>query len=181
MKDITFKSNFGRFATALTCTVGDEVNAATVALATQGLANVQFRAVASEVEKALIAAGAMTKEAKRSAIPFTPANLAIIVAKGQEKLDAVCKKEGLPSMLLEVTGEHVYGESDGAPTKEAIALWTQIQALPEADFTAVLKGLGLDPENYDDDTAIVACKAHIRKVKEEAKASMLAKLPKIGA
>lgn len=121
MKDITFTSNFGRFATSLTCTVGDEVNAATVALATQGMANVQFRAVASEVEKALIAAGAMTKETKRSEIPFTPANLAIIVAKGQEKLDAVAAKEGLPAMLFEVTGEHEYGEGGASAMVRATA------------------------------------------------------------
>ena len=73
-----------------------------------------------------------------------------------------------------VTGEYV--STTTKPSKEAEALWQDVQALPEEDFSKAMQKLGLDVENYDDETGIEACHRHLleekRKAAEAAKAGL---------
>lgn len=177
MKTITTeKSNFGRFGYTLTTTIGDEVNDATTALVVkEALPNLGFRAIGSEVEKALVKAGVMTKDSKRSEVSYSLETSKLIATAAQAKLDAIAKKEGYPEISYSPTGEHVYGEAGEKPTKEATELWTKVQGLQGDAFEAALKKLGLG-EDYDDDSGILACKAMLTKAREAAKVAQAAAL-----
>lgn len=172
MKNITFKSNFGRFAYTITCEVGEEVNEATTALCLQGLANVGFRGVASGVEKALVAAKLMTKDDKRDAVAYSDEAGITVMESAQKKLDEIAKKDGLPHMSFEVTGEHVFGESE-ASRKMATALLNQIKAMPDAQRAGMELVLGFAPEDSEE-AKITKCHAFISGMKapkkEKAKA-----------
>lgn len=118
MKQIEFKSSFGRYDYSIIAEIGEEVNEGTTKLALQGLANVGFRAVGSEVEKALLKAKLIKKETKRGDIPFSEEIASVILAAGKAKLGKLAKDEGLPDMLFSVIGEHVFG--DQSVGKEAL-------------------------------------------------------------
>lgn len=118
MKQIEFKSSFGRYDYSIIAEIGEEVNESTTKLALQGLANVGFRAVGSEVEKALLKAGHTTKETKRGDIPFSKEIAFLLAESAQAKLDKLAKDEGLPDMIFSVLGEHVFG--DQSVGKEAL-------------------------------------------------------------
>lgn len=70
--------------------------------------------------------------------------------------------------------EHVGGTETA--TKEGIALWEQVQALPEGEFGGVMKNLGLDEDDYDDERGIGACMMHLRKLKAAVSAKALSDL-----
>lgn len=196
MKDITFKSNFGRFEYEITATIDPEVfrtlpfvdggstdaekatavsearmQAQFTNLAMRGLADTGFRGVSSDVEKALVDAKLMTKEQKRAEVVFAKETAVLIAEKAQTKLDEIAKKQNLPAMFFRVTGEHVFGEAGDKPTKEATDAWTKLQALPEEQFKVVLKGLGLG-EDYTDETAILAVKKQLAVRKARIAAEM---------
>lgn len=126
MKEITFKSNMGRFAYTITAEVGEDVDAKSTNLCIRGLADTGFRAVASDVEKALVKAGGtdvngapVSKDSKRSEIGYTPERATLVQTTAQAKLDEVSKKDLLPAMVFEVTGEHEYGETGASPMVRA--------------------------------------------------------------
>lgn len=180
MKNITFVSNYGNFATEMKAQIGEDVNPATTWLCeTQGLGNLQYRMCGSRVDKAL---GVKTKEnrkyEKRVEVPYSAANSAIIEKAVREALDELAESEASVAKLgitFRITGQHEYGSTDDKPTKEATALWTAIQALPEAKFNEKLKVLGLDAD-YTDETAIIAVRDALRKARQEAADAAKAKL-----
>lgn len=142
MKQIEFKSSFGRYDYSIIAEIGEEVNEATTKLALQGLANVGFRAVGSEVEKALIKAKFTTKETKRGDIPFSEEIASLLADSAQAKLDKLAKDEGLPDMIFSVLGEHVFG--DQSVGKEALKAATAYLAAGkgEAVRAAITKQCG---------------------------------------
>ncbi len=66
--------------------------------------------------------------------------------------------------------EYVGGESsDSKPTKEATEMWSVLQSKPDhAEFAAKCKLLGIDPEEGDDDKAIIAIRDFMRKARADA-------------
>lgn len=120
MKTITETSNFGRFATKISCEIGDEVNAETEVLCRDGLTNSLFRHGGSAGEKGLVAAGFATKDDKRSEIVYSDEAARALEAAingAFDKARTAAKEKGetpLPVMVVEVTGEHVYGETQSA-------------------------------------------------------------------
>lgn len=157
--NITFKSNIGKFSYSIVAKIEpgvfrdyedldengkivvDEPLKAMVekviALSKQGIANTAFRAVASEVEKALVKAGLMTKDAKRDSVAYTAQAAETIRVAAQAKLDSLSAKEGLPSMVIEVTGEHVFGIT--APGKEALKSAEEFMKLGQVTVDKVVK------------------------------------------
>lgn len=170
MKTIqSVKTNFGRYAYALETTIGDEVNDGTTKLVIgEALPNLGFRAVGSEVEKALVAAKVMTKDTKRSEVAYTLDTSKVIAEAAQKKLDEVCKKEGYPAISFLPLGEHVFGEGSDKPTKEATEMWTKVQGFQGEKFTKALALLGLKEEDYSDESGVLACKVYIQKTRKEA-------------
>lgn len=147
MKTITSeKTNFGRYGYTLTVEIGDEVNDATTKLVLgEALPNLGFRAVGSEVEKALVAAKVMTKDTKRSDVPYSLETSKLIAEKAQAKLDAFCTKEGYPAILFAPTGEHVYGEGQANSRVVATNVWAGLQQKPDNVFAAGQLLYGIDP------------------------------------
>lgn len=171
MKTIEFRSNYGNFDYRMTAEVGEELTAATEALAAQGLANICYRVAGSSVDKAL---GAKD----RKAVLFSDADGEKINAAVSAKINAMLaaeKTKVLQALKLSfaVTGEHVFGESADAPSKEATEMWTKVQGLAPEHFALALKALGLD-EEYTDESGILACKRKLQEAKAKAKAETLA-------
>lgn len=148
MKTITSeKTNFGRYGYTLTVEIGDEVNDGTTKLVLkEALPNLGFRAVGSEVEKALVAAKVMTKDTKRSDVPYSLETSKLIAEKAQAKLDAICTKEGYPAIVFAPTGEHVYGEGQANSRVVATNFWQGLQTKPDNVFAAGCLLYGVDPE-----------------------------------
>lgn len=176
MKEITFNSNFGRFAYSITTTIGDDVNALTQNLCLRGLADTGFRAVASEVEKALVKAGHATKDTKRSEIEYSDEAAEIVATAAQAKLNAIRVEkdddgksvEVLPEMTFRVTGEHVYGEQE-ASRKMATAMWESIQnEEDEGKRAALLLSLGAD-EDTTTEAGIEKAHAFLSKFRAKRK------------
>lgn len=164
MKKITFESNYGHFAYRFDAEIGDAVNAQSEWLCYQGLANIAYRVAGSAVDKAL-----GIKE--RKSVEYSDADGERINAAVSKKLTELAAKEGnikLLNMSFAVTGQHVFGEGNDAPTKEATEMWTKVQALEEGKFKAALKTLGL-AEDYTDEQGIMACKARLTAAKQAAK------------
>lgn len=154
MKKLTFSSNFGRFAYVLTALVAEDLDVAIAnMIANEGLANLGFRAVGSNVEKALVAGKAMTKDDKRSVAEYSEANAEIVRAAAQAQLDKVCgdKETPYPAVSIAITGEHVFGETE-ASRKMATTLWESIQTEQDAAKQAgMLLGIGATSETSDED------------------------------
>jgi hypothetical protein len=132
MKDITVSSNFGRFATRITTEVGEEVNEKTTALCVEGLSSLLFRQGGSAGEKAIIAVGgvdangvAVSKDSKRADIPYTKERASAFIKSVNETLNG--EKSKFPTIIVEVTGEHVYGEDTNKPSKEAKEQWASVK------------------------------------------------------
>lgn len=176
MKKIEFKSNYGNFDYRMTAEIGEEVNAASEALCMEGLANICYRVAGSAVDKAL----GVKKGEGRKAVGYSDEDGERVNAAVSKKLNEILEKQGVLKPLglsFAVLGQHEFGAANDTPTKEAVELWTQVQAMvPEEKFNGALKALGLDPEDYEDDEAVLACKRHLQKVKAEAKAKALSAL-----
>jgi len=183
---INISKTFGQFAVSASC----EANEAQVAkLIELGALYIFERQPSSAVEQKVFGPmlgwdrterGTYKRPAKfeRGSVDYTDA----IATDIKSTYEATKGKlgDGLEiSFAVSNVVKHEAG-SELAPTKEAIALWTEVQKLGNTEFANVLKAWGMSEDDYDDDRGIAACRTHIRKVKEEAKASMLAKLPKIG-
>ena len=185
MKTIEFKSNFARFAYRMTAEVGEELTPATTALCIQGLANICYRTVGSNVDKKLGIKSKKNGGDGRTAVLYSVEDAERINAAVSEKITEMEKdeKDGAMTKLLKlsfaVTGEHEFGVG-AEPTKEDEAFWTQVQALPETEFAKALELLKLDPEDYDDDKALRACRemrlVAEREAKAAAKAGLLGRL-----
>lgn len=156
MKNIKFESNFGRFNYSITCEIGEEVNEATTELALQGLANVGFRAVASEVNKALVKAGLAEKTTARADIGYGNEAVAVITSAAQAKLDKLASDEGLPGMTFNVSGEHVFGETE-VSRKRATELWNKVNAMEETKRVGMMLSLDI---NEDDEESVAIEKCH---------------------
>lgn len=180
MKTIEFKSNYGNFAYSLTATIGEDVNEETSWLAeTQGLGNLAYRVCGSAVDKAL---EVKTKEAKfdnRKDVPYGQANLDKINAAVTASITKIVADKpivGKLNMKFAVTGQHVFGESSDAPTKEATELWTTVQGKQGEAFTKALKVLGLKEDDYTDESGVLACKRFLQDAKRKAKEAAVSAL-----
>lgn len=171
---IEFESSYGNFAYKISAEIGEDVNPQTVFLAKQGLANIAYRVCGSSVDKAL-----GVKD--RKSVEFSDATGEQINAAVSKKLTELegKAKDALPKELkvsFQITGQHEFGVAESG-TKEATAVWTQLQGeKDEAKFALTLKKLGLG-EDYTDETAIVAVAKALRDARkaaaEAAKANML--------
>lgn len=172
----TFESNYGNFAYRMQAEVEttEPVSAALRFIVEQGLANMAYRVAGSAVDKAL---GVKTKEGrrfeKRTEVLYSDADAETInaaVSRKISELEADAETGGLVKALhlsFAVTGQHE-AAGGGGESKEAVALWTQLQSLPEEKFSAALAKLGLDAD-YDDGSGVAACRKHIQAQKAEAK------------
>lgn len=181
---IEISSNFGRFATSASTEVDDTFtsNEKVVELLRSGLENELFRAGGSAGYKAVIALGGMSlateteaakpidKKTPRSSIPYSTERATALA----EAMNKAVNGEGskLPKIVFSVTGEYEYGKNGTGPSKEAKALWVDVQAYSADRFERALAQLGLD-EEYDDEKGEAACHAYllaeVRKAKEAAK------------
>lgn len=171
MKTIEQTSNYGNFNYRITAEVGEDVNPATIALCEQGMLNIAYRIAGSAVDKAL-----GVKE--RKGVEYSEESAQIINAAVSKKLtELVGKTPALTGLKLSfaVTGQHEFGATGDAPTKEATEMWTKVQALPAEKFATALKALGL-AEDYTDETGILACKRKLTEAKAAAKAQASALL-----
>lgn len=158
MKEIKFTSYVGRFAYSITAEVGEQVDAKSTALCIRGLADTGFRAMATEVEKALVKHGGndvdgqpITKDTKRNAIGFSEERKLVVETAAQAKLIEVAEKDGLPDMLIEVTGEHVVGEGGASPMVRATTLVDTLLAKPETEKQLRATLMMFDPTALDAD------------------------------
>lgn len=176
---IEFKSNYGAFAYRMTAEIGEDVNPATVALALQGLANICYRTVGSNVDKALGVKSKKNGGDGRMAVLYSPADAERINTAVSAKLVEIEAENGGAlkplAMSFAVIGEHVFGESQ-KPSKEAEALWTSIQSIKdEAVFAQSLAKLGLTEDTADDEHGIPACHKLLLERDRAAKAAARAK------
>lgn len=171
MKTITFNSNYSAYSYRMNAEVGEDLTPATLELCMQGVANICYRTVGSNVDKKLGVKSKKNGGMGRDGITFDPAHIPTIEAAVSEKITELEKDEKNGAMFkamklsFAVTGEYVKGET--ASSKEAEALWTQVQALPGDKFETALKKLGL-AEDYDDASGIAACQRHIQAEKRAA-------------
>jgi len=178
----TFESNYGNFAYRLSADIetSEPVSAALRYIVEQGLANIAYRVAGSAVDKAL---GVKTKEGKRFdkriEVLYSDADAEAINAAVSRKiteLEGDAESGALVRQLhlsFSVTGQHSPA-GGGGESKEAIALWTQVQGLPEEKFGSTMVKLGFTagPDgsfDYDDASGVAACRRHIQKVKAEAR------------
>lgn len=163
MKTIEQTSNYGNFAYRITAEVGEDVNPATVALCGQGMLNIAYRIAGSAVDKAL-----GVKE--RKGVEYSEESAQIINAAVSKKLgELVEKTPALAGLKLSfaVTGQHEFGEAGGGATKEAAALWAEVQGWETPKFEAALKKMGLTSD-YTDEAGIMACKKVLQDAKKRA-------------
>ena len=179
MQKITFESNVGNFNYRLTAIVGDEVNAESVNLCKEGLANLGFRAGASAGFKALLKLGFLTKEDKRDSVRYwatvttkgkdgeeiTHDAVEVIESAVQAKLDELAgdKDKPLPAMEFIITGEHTSGETE-ASRKQATAMWGQVMAKSEPARAAMLVAIGVMDGGADEVAGIEACHTFLRSL-----------------
>ena len=166
MKNITFNSNFGRFAYSISTTIGDDVNEATSNLCLRGLADTGFRGVASEVEKELVKGGYATKDTKRAEIAYSDEAAEVVGRVAQQKLNEIATKANLPAMTFAVTGEHQYGEQEQSRAM-ATAMWNQVKDNPA--MRAALAPFGVNDDTVDEAGIEAAHKflATLRKPREK--------------
>lgn len=185
MKKITFDSNFGNFDYQATITLPDEtLSDPAIRMSRKGIANDMYRAAGSAVEKEFAEEFPMVKcrdktvdaaDRGRRAIPFNNATRAKFEKLANAKCVELAKEDGEPLITVVVTGQHEFGAADDKPTKEATALWTAIQQLPEEQFNDKLRLLGLDPVTYQtlkpedaDAIAIIAVRDALRAARQKA-------------
>lgn len=181
MKTIEFKSNFARFAYRMTAEVGEDLTPATTALCIQGLANICYRTVGSNVDKKLGIKSKKNGGDGRNAVLYSVEDGERINTAVSEKLTEMEKDEKTGDEIrplklsFAVTGEHEFG-TGSEPTKEDEAMWTKVQALPDAELAKALVALKLD-EDYDDESGLRACRemrlAAERAAKEAAKKGVM--------
>lgn len=176
MQTIEFHSNYGPFSYRMTAEIGDDVNPSTVALAKQGMANICYRTVGSNVDKALGVKSKKNGGDGRSALLYSEQDGETINAAVSKKLTELEAEENgaLKPLKLSfaVTGQYVPAEAK--PSKEATEVWVKIQALPEPAFATALEKLGLTAEDYDDDRAIAAIHKKMLEAKRAAAAAAAA-------
>lgn len=168
MKTITFESNYGNFAYRITAEVGENLTEATEWLALQGIANIAYRVAGSAVDKAM---GVKV----RKELLFTPEageQISAAVSKKLTELEAKDEKLKALKCGFAVTGQHEFGAT-GEVSKEVQELWGKVQALYGEAFAKALTNLRTfgfpEGEDYEDEDGLAACKALLRKVKEDAK------------
>jgi hypothetical protein len=181
MKKLTITKDFGNFDVTATTEVTD-VQAET--LISLGALYIFERQPSSGVEQKVFGPmlgwsagkrGTSLKRPqgfKRNSVPFSK-ELAQKIAEAYGRTPG---KLGDTELKFTVTScvEHIGGTETA--TKEGIALWEQVQGLPEDEFNGACVKLGIDPEDYDDDKGIAACMAHLRKLKAEVSAKALGAL-----
>lgn len=190
METITFTSNYAAFTYRMTAEVGENLTAATKALCLQGVANICYRTVGSNVDKALGVKSKKNGGMGREGLVYDAALGDTIDKAVSTKIVELENEDGSTLKALKlsfaVTGEYVKGET--ASSKEAESLWTQVQALKETvdkdgvishPFAQAMKKLGFEvtegdlgeaPEvgDYDDDKGVAACQRHIQAEKRAA-------------
>lgn len=176
MKTITFNSNYAAFTYRMTAEVGEDLTLATEALCLEGVSNLCYRVAGSAVDKALNVKSKKNGGQGRDGIAFDPKHIPTIESAVSAKITELENAEGSKLKALglsfAVTGEYVKGENNTGITKAGEKLWVQVQGLKDpAQFAKVMKNLGLDVEDYDDERGIKACTENIRKSEAEAKAA----------
>lgn len=182
MKTITFTSNYAAFTYRMTAEVGEDLTPATEALCMEGVSNLCYRVAGSAVDKALGVKSKKNGGMGRDGIAFDAKHIPTIESAVSAKITELENAEGskLKALALSfaVTGEYVKGETVGS-SKEAEALWVQVQKLPSEKFDGAMAKLGFkraEPAEgetvgvfeYDDDSGIAACQRHIQAEKRAA-------------
>ena len=159
--EIKQSSNTGRFAYTITTKVADGLDASVYNLVKEGLANLGFRAAASETTKALVKAGgddvngkAVSKDTRRVDFVYNAVNAGLVETTAQAKLDAICKEDVLPAMTFEVTGEYIPGESASPMVRATLFVDTLIKAGQEAKLRATLEMFDASASSCDRDGLI---------------------------
>lgn len=149
---------------------GDIADAKLTELATLGLSQgVLYRGVFAKLRETT---GAKRELDKSAAFDATVG----------EKVKAAIAEAVRAYGTFDVTvAEYIGGESTSdKPTKEATEMWTAVQAFPDKKFAAACVKLGIERDAegdvVDEDQAILACKAHLRRTREAAKAAAMAEL-----
>lgn len=177
MKTIKFESNYAAFSYRLTAEVGEDLTAATEALALEGLANISYRVAGSAVDKALGVKSKKNGGMGREGVSFDPKHIPTIENAVSTKITELENAEGslLKPLRLSfaVMGEYV-PKTDGTASKEATELWTKVQGLDADKFKGALAKLGFSEEQisteaWDDESGIAACVKHIQAEKAAAK------------
>lgn len=176
MKTLEFTSNYAAFTYRMTALVGEDLTEATEALCKEGISNLCYRVAGSAVDKALGVKSKKNGGMGRDGIAFDPKHIPTIESAVSAKITELENAEGskLKALALSfaVTGEYVKGETAGS-SKEAEALWVQVQKLPSEKFNGAMMKLGFkantdDTFDYDDDSGIAACQRHIQAEKRAA-------------
>lgn len=157
----------------------EPVGPVALALMENGLLNALQRVPASKAEKHVAVPlgmyakdGTRPKEFKRGSIPYSDENAMNLASGFGTEVEIGTDKDGKAIMLkFAITDVVQHVPTDSGATKEATAEWVGVQALPEEHFKGALQILGLDPEDYDDDRGVQACKLYLQA---EKKAALLA-------
>lgn len=177
MKTITFSSNYAAFTYRMTAEVGENLTEATEALCYEGVSNLCYRVAGSAVDKALGVKSKKNGGQGRDGIAFDAKHIPTIESAVSAKITELENAEGSKLKALglsfAVTGEYVKGETAGS-SKEAEALWDQVQKLPLDKFDSAMAKLGFvkDPSGadwvYNDAEGVAACQRHIQAEKRAA-------------
>lgn len=157
----------GNVAVKASLELPEGLNPGVATLAGEGLTQILQRKPSSAWEKAEAGYEKRPEGFKRNSIAFS--------AKSAENLEELFNAALPAGVSVEfVMAEHVGGETK--PSKEAEALWTQVQGYPEERFAKACVQLGIDPEAGDDEAGVKACHAYLveakRRVAEAAKADL---------
>jgi hypothetical protein len=178
MKKITIKKTWGKFDVVASVNVTDEQREVAQAL---GFLYLFERQPSQAIEQKVLApmqgwqkgkrgtSYQRPKDWTRSSVPYSKD----MAEKFKTTFEATPAKLGADVIKFTVESivEHVGGSETA--TKEGIALWEQVQGLPEDEFNGACVKLGIDPDDYDDERGIGACMAHLRKLKAEVSAKAL--------
>lgn len=139
-------------------------------MAGEGLTQVLQRKPSSAWEKAAAGYEKRPEGFKRNSIAYSDASAKELVGFFTAALDVDKESREAGVAITFATSEHVAGESDTKPSKEAETLWTDVQAYPADRFAKAMTQLGLDAEDYDDERAVKACHAYLVEAKRAAAA-----------
>lgn len=151
----------GNIAVKAELALPEGLNPGVATLAGEGLTQILQRKPSSAWEKVMAGYDKRPEGFKRNSIGYS--------AKSAEKLEELFN-EALPAgVAVEFTmTEHVAGEGNAKPSKEAEELWTQVQGYPQERFAKACAQLGIDPEAGDDEAGVKACHAYLVEAKRKA-------------
>lgn len=154
-------TTWGRFAYSMSATfeeIHEPVSKALKKVLEEGGLSVCFRAGGSEAEKALVDGGFMTKEQKRSEVPWTKEAQSVLEMAMLEKLD----KLGLEVIQLDFTGEHVIAENKSARAFAERDYEEYQKATPEVQ-AAMQSFFGVKKDGTREENVAILLKRYVKK------------------